>query len=82
MHKPWEAPTQVLQAAGVLLGKTYPNRIISDLKVKAERSKSVEAVLKIRRANQESNSDRGYDMIAVALVWQTTNCRIYEYEEG
>jgi len=53
----------VLQAAGVVLGKTYPTRIIIDLK--AERSKSVEAVLKMRRANQESNSDRGYDMITL-----------------
>jgi len=63
LHKPWEAPAQVLHAAGVVLGGTYPTRIISDLK--AERSKSVEAVLKMRRANQESNSDRGYDMITL-----------------
>lgn len=63
LHKPWEAPAQLLQAAGVVLGETYPTRIISDLK--AERSKSVEAVLKMRRANQESNSDRGYDMITL-----------------
>jgi len=63
LHKPWEAPAQVLHAAGVVLGETYPTRIISDLK--AERSKSVEAVLKMRRANQESNSDRGYDMISL-----------------
>ncbi len=40
-----EAPAQVLHAAGVVLGETYPTRIISDLK--AERSKSVEAVLKM-----------------------------------
>jgi hypothetical protein len=63
LHKPWEAPTQVLQAAGVVLGGPYPPRIISDLK--AERSKSDEAVLKMRSANQESNSDRGYDMITL-----------------
>ena len=63
LHKPWEAPAQLLQAAGVVLGETYPTRIISDLK--AERIKSVEAVLKMRRANQESNSERGYDMITL-----------------
>ncbi len=58
LHKPWEAPTHAsTTSCGCVLG------IISDLK--AERSKSVEAVLKMRRANQESNSDRGYDMIAL-----------------
>ncbi len=69
LHRPWEAPTQVLQAAGMVLGDTYPTRIISDLK--AERSKSVEAVLKMRRANQQSNSDRGYDMITLPDGKQT-----------
>ncbi len=32
----------------------------------AERSRSVEAVLKMRMANQESNSDRVYDMITLS----------------
>ena len=64
LHKPWEAPNEVLKTAGVVLGETYPTRIISDLK--AEQSKSVQAVLKMRRANQQSNNDRGYDMITLA----------------
>ena len=54
----------MLHAAGVVLGEAYPTRIISDLK--AERSKSVETVLKMRRSNQESNSDRGHDMITLS----------------
>jgi deoxyribodipyrimidine photo-lyase len=29
IHKPWEAPTPILSAAGVVLGRTYPNPIIS-----------------------------------------------------
>jgi deoxyribodipyrimidine photo-lyase len=29
IHRPWEAPTSVLQAAGVTLGKTYPQRRVS-----------------------------------------------------
>ena len=61
LHKPWEAPPQVLKAAGVVLGETYPHRVITDLK--AERAKSVEAVLKMRRNNQQFNSDRGYDLV-------------------
>lgn len=64
LHKPWEAPEEVLKTAGVVLGETYPTRIISDLK--AEQSKSLQAVLKMRRANQQSNNDRGYDMITLA----------------
>ena len=27
LHKPWEAPPDVLEAAGVTLGQTYPHRI-------------------------------------------------------
>jgi len=64
LHKPWEAPKEVLKTAGVVLGETYPTRIISDLK--AEQSKSLQAVLKMRRANQQSNNDRGYDMVTLA----------------
>jgi deoxyribodipyrimidine photo-lyase len=28
IHKPWEAPALVLKEAGVVLGKTYPERLI------------------------------------------------------
>ena len=69
LHKPWEAPIPVLEAAGVILGTNYPLRIVSDLK--AERIKSVEAVLKMRSSNQQSNSDRGYDMITLPDGKQT-----------
>jgi deoxyribodipyrimidine photo-lyase len=37
LHKPWEAPEQVLKAAGIILGKTYPKPII-DLKQTRERA--------------------------------------------
>jgi deoxyribodipyrimidine photo-lyase len=29
LSKPWEAPSQILKAAGVVLGKTYPNLIVN-----------------------------------------------------
>jgi FAD binding domain of DNA photolyase len=29
MHAPWEAPLSVLEAAGVVLGDTYPERIVT-----------------------------------------------------
>ena len=59
----------MLEAAGVILGTNYPLRIVSDLK--AERIKSVEAVLKMRSSNQQSNSDRGYDIITLPDGKQT-----------
>jgi hypothetical protein len=61
VHRPWEATPEQLKNAGVVLGETYPHRIIQDLK--AERKKSVDATLEMRRKSQEFNSDRGYDLI-------------------
>ena len=50
LHKPWAAPAQHLKEAGVTLGATYPNRVVTDLR--EERRQSVEAVLDMRRAHQ------------------------------
>merc|ERR1712176_871244 len=62
LHKPWTAASDVLARAGVDLGRTYPRRIVSDLK--AERRISVEMVLEMRRANQDRNF-QGYDTITL-----------------
>ena len=36
VHSPWAAPAEVLEAAGVVLGGTYPLRLTTrDLKVRA-----------------------------------------------
>ncbi|KAL7551091.1 hypothetical protein ACHAWF_014287 [Thalassiosira exigua] len=69
LHRPWEAPSQVLQAADVVLGSSYPSRIITDLK--RERAQSVEAVLEARRQNQQFNNDRGYDIVNLPNGKQT-----------
>jgi hypothetical protein len=61
VHRPWEAPDDVLERAGVILGTTYPHRIITNLK--EERAKSVESTLEMRRKSQHANTDRGYDLI-------------------
>ena len=37
LYAPWEAPTSVLQAAGIELGKNYPNPIV-DLKLSREKA--------------------------------------------
>ncbi|KAG7341974.1 photolyase [Nitzschia inconspicua] len=61
VHRPWEATEEQLESAGIVLGETYPHRIIRDLK--AERNRSVDATLEMRRRSQQFNSDRGYDLI-------------------
>ena len=61
LHKPWDAPEEILERAGIILGQTYPHRIVVDLK--GERERSVENVLKMRHESQEFNDKQGYDLI-------------------
>ena len=61
LHRPWEAPPAELEKAGVVLGETYPHRIVEDLG--AERAASRAAVLRMRQANQRFNDAGGYDLI-------------------
>ena len=65
LHKPWEAPADVLKAAGVVLGETYPFRCVSDLK--GARQLSADAVLNMRRGimNSTWNDAEGYDVISL-----------------
>ena len=37
LYAPWEAPESVLQAAGIELGKNYPNPVV-DLKLSREKA--------------------------------------------
>jgi len=53
LHKPWESPTAVLETAGVVLGDTYPHHVVVDLN-KAERQKSADNVLAMRRQTNTS----------------------------
>jgi hypothetical protein len=61
VHRPWEATKEQLESAGIILGESYPHRIVCNLK--AERQQSVDATLAMRRKSQQFNSDRGYDVI-------------------
>jgi len=63
IHRPWQAPKAVLEREGIVLGKTYPHRIVKNLK--EERAKSVEHVLSMRRSSQQFNNERGYDLITL-----------------
>jgi hypothetical protein len=47
--------------AGIVVGETYPERIVDDLKTK--RKKSLESVLSMRRQSQNYKDYRGYDLI-------------------
>jgi deoxyribodipyrimidine photo-lyase len=52
LHKPWEAPEQVMVTAGIILGDTC---LLSE-----RQEKSVDSVITMRRKNQQFKSDRGY----------------------
>jgi deoxyribodipyrimidine photo-lyase len=49
IHKPWEAPAGVLEAAGVQLGTTYPRPIVDHA---AARKRALEALGTIRRSRR------------------------------
>jgi len=53
----------MLENAGVILGETYPHRIVTDLKW--EREISDGNVISIRSKNQQFNDARGYDLVRV-----------------
>ena len=59
--KPFMAPAQVLEKAGVILGSTYPFPIIPDLN--KARSITEEFTLSCRRQAQEFNDAQGYDYV-------------------
>ena len=63
LHRPWQAPDEELKKAGVVLGKTYPHRIVKQLK--EERAKSIESTIEMRRQSQEFNDPKGYDTIVL-----------------
>lgn len=70
LHKPWEAPKEILLSAGVVLGETYPHRIVSDLQT--EREKSVINVLNMRRNSQQFNDEKGYDIVTIPTNGEKT----------
>lgn len=78
--RPWEASKEELSKSKVVLGKTYPLRIVDDLK--AERRASITSTLEMRRNNQKSNTDRGYDVIVLPDGESTVVFTKKEYRIG
>eukprot|EP00471_Norrisiella_sphaerica_P003660 CAMPEP_0184489598 /NCGR_PEP_ID=MMETSP0113_2-20130426/15911_1 /TAXON_ID=91329 /ORGANISM="Norrisiella sphaerica, Strain BC52" /LENGTH=682 /DNA_ID=CAMNT_0026873121 /DNA_START=553 /DNA_END=2601 /DNA_ORIENTATION=+ len=66
IHKPWEAPEQVLADAGVVLGETYPEMIIQDLEM-AQKA-TVTGLQQMKRDMEDRDDwidERGYDLITL-----------------
>lgn len=66
-----------MKQAGVVLGTTYPRRVIVDLA--KEREKSVRSVLEMRNKYQKFNNNRGYDLITLPNKQQTVVFTKKEY---
>jgi deoxyribodipyrimidine photo-lyase len=58
IHRPWEAPPEVLRAAGVTLGRTYPAPVV-DLRGSRERALEQWARLKGEAAGTTAGADAG-----------------------
>ena len=68
IHEPWCAPPEVLAAAGVTLGATYPLRV-ADTPLQELRARGVKAMREARAQHLEEWSDeRGYDLVKVPKV--------------
>ena len=47
LHAPWQAPLQVLQAANIELGRTYPQPLVD---IKASRTRALNALATLRES--------------------------------
>ncbi|XP_069019701.1 deoxyribodipyrimidine photo-lyase [Embiotoca jacksoni] len=62
IHKPWKCPASVLRRAGVVFGQTYPQRIITDLEER--RNRSLQDVASVRKEFGEYVDKRsGCDLV-------------------
>ena len=60
LHRPWTAPAAALAKAGVVLGETYPLRVVD---LAAERALSTASVLAMRARHPRRNDAGGYDVV-------------------
>ncbi|XP_061677658.1 deoxyribodipyrimidine photo-lyase [Syngnathoides biaculeatus] len=62
IHRPWKCPASLLRRAGLVLGQTYPERIVTDLEER--RSRSLQDVALVRRQHAEYVDKRtGCDLV-------------------
>jgi hypothetical protein len=68
IHAPWAAPPAALAGAGVVLGSTYPHRIVTE-ELSQLRARNVASIREVRRLHwQEWSDSRGYDLVVVPKV--------------
>lgn len=65
VHAPWEAPADVLAAAGVQLGVNYPHRITGDVDMGALKQVNTAAITAARAGAPGRVDGGGYDLITV-----------------
>lgn len=66
IHKPWKCPASMLRRAGVVLGQTYPERIVTDLEER--RSQSLKDVALVRKQfGQYVDKSTGCDLVPLPL---------------
>ena len=76
IHKPWEISSKELLADGVVLGQTYPIRIVTNL-TKA-RAETKAYVIEMRQRSMQFNDPMGYDLITLPSGAKT---RVFTKEE-
>ena len=63
-HEPWAAPPDMLAAAGVELGRTYPHRVTGDVSLQVLRHRTMDRIrLAKTSAGAEWQDADGYDLI-------------------
>ncbi|XP_072291551.1 deoxyribodipyrimidine photo-lyase [Eucyclogobius newberryi] len=62
IHKPWKCPASMLRRAGVVLGQSYPERVVTDLE--EHRSRSLQDVARARlQFQQYVDKSSGCDLL-------------------
>ncbi|KAL2093757.1 hypothetical protein ACEWY4_011069 [Coilia grayii] len=62
IHKPWKSPASILRRAGIVLGQTYPERVVTDLEER--RTQSLRDVADVRRRFSDYVDQRsGCDLV-------------------
>ena len=64
VHRPWDAPLEVLKAAGVTLGVTYPHRIMTT-DLQTLRTRNINAIHNVLLAHPNAWDAGGYDFVNV-----------------
>jgi len=87
IHAPWAASAAELEAAGVVLGVTYPHRLVDDAEAEAAAAAHLAAVRAARAAAPEwVDAESGCDLVAVPasalLGGKEARVRVYTVDQA